>query len=237
MDLKEEEILGDAVGDHWYYRSKSQALRALVAPLLRGGPVLDVGAGAGFFARDLIAHGLTRLVTCVDPGYDGDRDEDVSGGLIRFRREVASTDAELALFMDVLEHVDDDRGLLEHYCGMLGPGRLVAITVPAFQALWSGHDEFLEHRRRYTLKGLESVVRSAGLVPVQGNYFYGAVLPVAATVRLSERLQRERPVGSSLKQQSPTTNALLTRVCRAEVRLQRFNRVAGLSVMALAVTR
>jgi hypothetical protein len=26
----------------------------------------------------------------------------------------------------------------------------VLITVPAFRFLWFGHDEFLEHRRRYT---------------------------------------------------------------------------------------
>ena len=36
----------------------------------------------------------------------------VTGGVIKFRRTVDSSDADLALFMDVLEHVDDDRELL-----------------------------------------------------------------------------------------------------------------------------
>ena len=34
MDLKEEEILGDRVGEHWYYRSKSLALHRLLEPFL-----------------------------------------------------------------------------------------------------------------------------------------------------------------------------------------------------------
>lgn len=236
MDLKEEAILGDRVGEHWYYRSKSAALRELVAGHVRGGSVLDVGAGAGFFARELIAHGLATEVTCVDPGYDGDRDERVPSGVVRFRRRVTTSDAGLALFMDVLEHVDDDVGLLAEYAAILGPGRLVAITVPAFQWLWSGHDVFLEHRRRYTLHGLERVVERAGLRVLRGNYAYGAVLPAVAAVRLAGRLRRSPEPASSLSEQSALSNATLTMLCTAEVRMQRHNRLAGLTAMVLAVT-
>ncbi len=69
MDLKEEEILGDRVGDHWYYRSKSRALQSMLDPFIPCAKVLDVGAGSGFFARELIAAGASHEVTCVDPGY------------------------------------------------------------------------------------------------------------------------------------------------------------------------
>ena len=34
------------------------------------------------------------------------------------------------------------------------PGTPVFITVPAFSFLWSAHDVFLDHRRRYTSKML-----------------------------------------------------------------------------------
>ena len=33
MDLKEEELLGDAVYDHWYYVSKADALRKVILPM------------------------------------------------------------------------------------------------------------------------------------------------------------------------------------------------------------
>ena len=54
------------------------------------------------------------------------------------------------LLMDVLEHVDDDVGLLRAYAEPARPGTRFIVSVPAFSWLWSAHDEFLEHRRRYT---------------------------------------------------------------------------------------
>lgn len=237
MDLKEEEILGDRVGEHWYYRSKSLALQRLIEPYTPLGGVLDVGAGSGFFARELMGAGACTDVTCVDPGYAEDWDESVAGGVIRFRRSVESSDANLALFMDVLEHVDDDRELLRNYSQVLGPGKLVAITVPAFQFLWSGHDVFLEHRRRYTLASLESAMLGSGLTLVRSNYYFGGVFPVAAAVRLAGRSRATTTPKSSLKVQGRVANRLLTAACGAETRVQRLNRLAGLSVFAVGVTR
>ena len=52
------------------------------------------------------------------------------------------------MIADVLEHVDDDLALLRQYAAKLGEGGRIVITVPAFSFLWSGHDVFLEHRRR-----------------------------------------------------------------------------------------
>jgi methylase of polypeptide subunit release factors len=52
MDLKETDILGDSIGEHWYYCSKAAATRRLLgeAPITR---ILDVGAGSGFFASSV----------------------------------------------------------------------------------------------------------------------------------------------------------------------------------------
>ncbi len=236
MDLKEEEILGDGVGEHWYYRSKSLALLRLIEPFTPVREVLDVGAGSGFFAREVLHAGRCTSVTCVDPGYASDRDEPTTAGTIRFRRHVENSTADLALFMDVLEHVDDDSGLLEQYARILGPGKLVAVTVPAFNWLWSGHDAFLEHRRRYTIRSLESVMGRSGVAVERSHYYFGAVLPAITVVRLSERLAGSGPSRSSLRPHSRATNRLLTAVCRAETSIQRFNRFAGLSVFALGIT-
>ena len=63
------------------------------------------------------------------------------------------------------------------------------ITVPAFQLLWSQHDETFEHRRRYTARRLEEVVRAAGLEPEWISYSNFVVFPLAAVWRvLSYRL-------------------------------------------------
>ena len=54
MDLKEEDILGDSVEKHWYYRSKSAALYRLVKSL-KMRCIMDIGAGSGFFSKELLS--------------------------------------------------------------------------------------------------------------------------------------------------------------------------------------
>src|SRR5205085_10341245 len=93
-------------------------------------------------------------------------------------------DADLVLLMDVLEHVDDDVGLVQELAASAKPNTRFVVSVPAFSWLWSKHDEFLEHRRRYTLNGVRGVLSAAGLAPVDGFYMFAAILPAVFVTRL-----------------------------------------------------
>jgi SAM-dependent methyltransferase len=233
VDLKEQAILGDAIGAHWYYRAKAAA----VGRMLRGLPateLLDVGAGSGFFARSLLQGSAIAAATCVDPGYDDEHDELVGGKPLRLRRDVAHTAADLVLLMDVIEHVDDDVGLVRDCVRKVPRGARFLVTAPAFQALWSAHDVFLEHRRRYTLPGVEAVLRAAGLSVERGCYFYGALFPLAAATRLLGRLRRGAEPRSQMRSIGALPNTVLLWACRAELPFFRANRLAGLTAMVLA---
>jgi 2-polyprenyl-3-methyl-5-hydroxy-6-metoxy-1,4-benzoquinol methylase len=225
MDLKEEEVLGEAIHQHWYYLAKARLLAASVG---RVGTVLDVGAGSGFFSRWLLRNGLAAKAICVDPFYETERDEEEAGKPILFRRSIEACDADLLLMMDVLEHVDDDKALLGQYLRLLRPGGRCFITVPAFQFLWSAHDVFLEHKRRYTLAQAERLAHAVGAEDIRGHYHYGAVFPIAAGVRWMRRGKRAE--GSDLQRHSPPVNAILSSVCGLEQFVTRWNRIAGLSV-------
>jgi SAM-dependent methyltransferase len=231
MDLKEEDILGADIGRHWYYRAKAAALRRAVGDLAPR-RILDVGAGSGFFSRHLLAEAGTQSALCVDIGYASEHDDSVAGKPVLYRRDTGPTDCDLVLMMDVLEHVDDDRGLLRHYAAKVPSGAHFLVTVPAFRFLWSGHDVFLEHKRRYRLGEIEAVLRDAGLEVMRGSYYFGLVFPLAAAVRLATRNSGEPK--SSLKKHGAITNSLLSAVCTAEVPLFPINRLAGLSAFVVA---
>jgi SAM-dependent methyltransferase len=231
MDLKEEDILGADIGRHWYYRSKAAALRRMVGGLAPR-RILDVGAGSGFFSRHLLAEAGALSALCVDIGYASDRDDNEGGKPVLYRRDTGPTDCDLVLMMDVLEHVDDDSGLLRHYTAKVSPGAHFLVTVPAFRFLWSGHDVFLEHKRRYRLGEIEAVMRDAGLQIARGAYYFGFVFPLAAAVRLATRGTTEPR--SSLKKHGALANGILTAACTAELPLFPINRLAGLSVFVLA---
>jgi SAM-dependent methyltransferase len=197
---------------------------------------LDVGAGSGFFSKHLLAHSSAEEAWCVDTSYDNDSDTIEMEKQLHFRRSIESVDADLVLLMDVLEHVDDDVGLLKEYVKKVPHGSRFLISVPAFQFLWSGHDIFLDHKRRYTLHQLEDVVASAGLRVKHGSYYFGMVLPLATSIRLAHKWLRngERSARSQLTRHHPFVNITLATLCQTELPFMRFNRFAGLTVFCLA---
>jgi SAM-dependent methyltransferase len=234
MDLKETDILGVDIEHHWYYSSKAKAMTSLLqgaAPTR----ILDVGAGSGFFSRYLLAHTTAQEAWCVDISYQADSDERENDKVVHYRRSVGAIDTDLVLLMDVLEHVDDDVALLKDYVDKVPRGSQFLITVPAFNFLWSEHDDFLEHKRRYSLGQLEEVVQNAGLAVKYGAYFFGIVFPIAATLRLTQKSSSEGyPVRSQLTGHHPIVNTLLKSLCNVELPLMKFNRVAGLTAFCLA---
>jgi len=235
MDLKETDILGADIGNHWYYRSKSKAMTRLLA----GAPpsiILDVGAGSGFFSRKLLSDSSAKEAWCVDISYDGDSDASEAGKPVHFRRSIDKVNADLVLLMDVLEHVDDDVGLLKDYMQMVSSGTRFLISVPAFQFLWSGHDVFLEHKRRYRLNQIEDVVKKAGLTVKHGAYYFGAVFPLAATIRLARNRfhNGQQEARSQLSLHHPLVNGTLAALSDAELPFLSFNRLAGLTAFCLA---
>jgi SAM-dependent methyltransferase len=237
MDLKEQQALGGSAHLHWYYRAKSAAmLRMLEGSKLD--KVLDVGAGSGFFSRYLLDHTECREAVCVDPNYPAETDALQGGKPIRFVRHADHFDGHVVLMMDVLEHVADDVGLLRAYAARAPRGARVLITVPAMPWMWSSHDVFLEHYRRYTVGSMAKVIDAAGLKRLSLCYYFGFTLPLAAMVRLGRRLIPGHTVvpGSDMRVHTQLVNAALLEICMAELAVFRGNRIAGLSVFALAET-
>lgn len=234
MDLKETDILGPDIERHWYYSAKAKAMTRLLdgrEPVT----ILDVGAGSGFFSRHLLANTSAKKAWCVDISYQADSDSTESGKAVRYRRSIEAVDADLVLLMDVIEHVDNDVALIREYVDKVPCGSRFLITVPAFQFLWCGHDDFLEHKRRYTLRQLEDAVQSAGLDVISASYYFGMVFPIAASIRLAQKTRSGGKTElSQLTKHHFIINSALKALCYAELPFLKFNRVAGLTVFCLA---
>lgn len=233
MDLKETKILGAPPETHWYYKAKASACLRLVSA--SAGPViLDVGAGSGFFSRYLLKNTAAFEAWCIDINYSQESDEKEGNKSLHFRNKNPNIQPNLVLLMDILEHVEDDADLLAACIAQAAPGAYVLISVPAFQTLWSRHDVFLGHKRRYTLRQVKRLAKDSGLIPVQANYFFFGVFPIALMLRIFERLSPLKTMPKSqLKKHHPTVNAFLGWLCNLELSLMRFNRAFGLTVFFL----
>lgn len=71
---------------------------------------------------------------------------------------------DLITALDVMEHIQDDRGALAQLFSMLRPGGYLLLTVPAFMSLWDAHDERNEHFRRYSRRQLGELLQPFGAV-------------------------------------------------------------------------
>lgn len=236
MDLKEEKAIGGDPSAHWYYIAKGRAIKSL----LGGKPLetlLDVGAGSGVFSEMLTDEGIAKRAICVDPNYEDEFVGRRRSDNVAFVRSVDSVDADGVLMIDVIEHVDDDVALIRQYADRAAPGARFLISVPAFQFLWSSHDAFLEHRRRYTLATLKQAVEAAGLAPVKLRYFFGLLFPAAVVMRVAERAFRggRKPAASGLKPAPEWLNASLVAIHDVErLALFQFNKLAGVTAFCVA---
>jgi SAM-dependent methyltransferase len=88
---------------------------------------------------------------------------------------------------DVLEHIEDDKGVLGQIYDSLVRGGGVLITVPQHQWLWSPVDEAACHVRRYSAKELENKVRAAGFEILRSSSFVSLLLPMMVAARLASR--------------------------------------------------
>jgi SAM-dependent methyltransferase len=88
---------------------------------------------------------------------------------------------------DVLEHVDDDRGVLAEVRRALRPQGTLIITVPQHSWLWSAADDYAHHVRRYARRELVGKVQDAGFRMRHVTSFISLLLPAMAASRVMKR--------------------------------------------------
>jgi len=138
----------------------------VIKPYLRGN-VLEVGGGIGSTAR-VLASGAIESWTALEPDPELARVyRETTAQSFRFAVEVAvgsvadldpSRQFDALLYIDVLEHIADDRAELERAVRHLRAGGAMVVLAPAHQFLFSEFDAGLGHYRRYSRATLQSVV-------------------------------------------------------------------------------
>ncbi|GAA0259824.1 class I SAM-dependent methyltransferase [Rhodanobacter caeni] len=141
---------------------------------------------------------------------------------------------DLICMFDVLEHIDEDVETLTTLRKHLAPGGRMLITVPAYPWLWSAHDDFLHHKRRYTARTLRHTFNRSGLHVDRITYFNMWLLPLVAVARLKDRITLSKK-SSGTATPSPLVNSTLHAVfCSERHMLKRFNLPVGVSLMGVA---
>ncbi|MDR1989672.1 MAG: class I SAM-dependent methyltransferase [Acidobacteriaceae bacterium] len=254
MDLVEAKARGfDEPVRHWWERARVRLALDLVRAhgrLSPGDVVLDVGCGDTFVVEHCARVCPQVMFYAVDSAFTPEL-------IAAFRRRLRVPNvrlfsslgdvprerpARLVLLMDVLEHVADDVAMLrdiEARVSLMDDCRFL-ITVPAYQQLFSSHDTFLGHYRRYTRRMLRQTMTAARLTPVVDGYLFASLLPLRYAQVLREKLFGV-PHGATTdlatwknETLAHALSAVLVAEGRVVMRLARRGiRVPGLSVVAV----
>jgi SAM-dependent methyltransferase len=200
VDLREA---GNSVGQRhpWetarYRFFTSELARAKVFGA--GGKVLDVGSGDGWFAEGLAKdHFEHAQIVCFDVNYaEKSSQQAVGTNTVLKTNEPPTQKFSAVLLLDVLEHVEDDVGFLTGVVqNNLEEGGKVLISVPAWPQVWTPHDQFLKHFRRYTPAAALRLIHAAGLKTVRQGGLFHSLLPVRGLQRLLNTTKSDRPEGA-----------------------------------------
>jgi SAM-dependent methyltransferase len=177
--------------NHWWYRGRRRIIRAELdrLPLPRPADVLDAGCGSGRTLVELAGYGSVRGVE-LDPEVAAVARGRELGEIVQGRlEELPWPDASFDLItcLDVIEHTPDDRQTLAELLRVCRPGGFLLVTVPAHQFLWSAHDVFNHHYRRYSRRRLRDTALAAGWAVGRISAFNSVLFAPAAVVRLARR--------------------------------------------------
>jgi SAM-dependent methyltransferase len=202
--------------------------------------ILDAGCGTGANLRMLRRYGegvgldlssqALRFSSVCAPGA-------LSAGDLQ-NVGFSSSSFDLVTALDVLEHVRDDQAAVIELHRITKPGGRVIVTVPAYQFLWSEHDEALHHHRRYTRRDLISRLTAAGFQIERATYFLALFLIPIYLFRLARRflVRRHREPLASYVALPPRLNRLLASIVGLErIVLRHTNIPFGVSILCVAV--
>jgi SAM-dependent methyltransferase len=131
------------------------------------GDVLEVGAGIGSNTRVMRRCARGRWV-CLEPDADlaaqlhentggvegAERVESVCGTLSSLD---ASERFDAIVYIDVLEHIEDDAGEIQLAASRLRAGGRIIVLSPAHQFLFTAFDQSIGHFRRYDRRSLRRI--------------------------------------------------------------------------------
>jgi len=228
----------------WFVGMRKLSLALMDRFLLRSHSlaILDVGCGTGGMIPHLGKYGSVIGVDLSDRALSfakrRERGRLVQGGLpcLPFR----SRSFDLVTSFDVIYHqaVADDQEALAEMARLLRPGGTLLLRVPAHDHLRSHHDVAVHTRHRYGKRELRTKLRQAGLDPFYISYANCFLFPVAASMRLAEKILHRGRHGSDVKEVPGAINLLLTAVLRLEATIVRRGRLPfGLSLVAVAARK
>ena len=244
MDKHAIQELYEQESSYWWHKGRRIVMESLLDKAIGKGAglkILDVGCGTGanltlfrkFGKVSGVDASLEAVEYCRQRGF-----KDIAQG----RAEVLSFPDrafDMVTAVELLEHMKNDEEVLKEFSRVLKSEGKLFLTVPAYQFLWTEHDEALEHVKRYTLGELKEKIMRAGFEIEKGTYMVTFTSPLFIYRVFKELFRRkEKPSKTSYVTLPKFLNTILVYPFVWEAQILRYaNLPFGTSVLCIARKR
>lgn len=205
---------------HWWFVARRAITRHILdrLNLHKNSKILELGCGSGGNLPMLAQYGEVFACEMNDMVREHSAKRNIATvayGKLPDEIPFTGQKFDLIAMFDVLEHIEDDRAVLDAVNGRLSQDGVLLITVPAFQFLFSKHDRLHHHFRRYSKNELKEKVTAAGFKIERVNYWNFFLFP-AVFIRMLGlfNYNKNLPLGSKIP--SPAINRFLGKLVSAE---------------------
>jgi len=196
MNIDEYKTLHGFEDFYWWHVGRREVVKDVLGRILKQkkNSILEIGCGTGGNGKTLSKFGE---VIGIDSSEEAVRFCEGKGfrEVVLGRGEQTSFPSEhfdLVIALDVFEHMENDEAAFRESLRILKKGGYLFLTVPAYQFLWSEHDDALDHKRRYTVSQLRSKIQIAGFEIVKLSYLVTFLFLPIVLYRLGKELLGQR---------------------------------------------
>jgi len=177
---------------HWFPSGRRRVLQGLVDRFAsRPLRIADIGCGTGANLKMLAQYGSVIGVDTFPKAVWYCRERGFPKCLVGSLPQLPFPDGTFGLVcaIDVIEHIDDDAAAVRELVRICRPGGTLLITVPAYEWLWSEHDDANLHKRRYTRPRLQKLFTGQDVDLVKLTHFNFLLSPPIVLVRAIGKLK------------------------------------------------
>lgn len=201
----------------------------------------DIGSGDKYFTSKIRSI-TTGKVFAVDSEYTENGIDENEIMCLNDISLLENNSIDCVVMMDVLEHIENEDEFLKIVLTKLKPDGKIVITVPAMQFLFSSHDIFLKHYRRYSRKRLLSVLKKHNIKIEKSHYFYTSLFLLRLISFLLENKKSTKNEAVGIGMWKHKENSLITKILKLSLNIdfkinsilnKTFIHLPGLSLLAV----